>query len=64
MKKEMKKETEASLHAFSEHGVLEEKDWDMISYMLGSGTYGTFNNRIKNYLKILNQKRDEKGSVK
>ncbi len=47
----MKKETEASLHAFSEHGVLEEKDWDMISYMLGSGTYGTFNNRIKNYLK-------------
>jgi len=27
----MKKETEASLHAFSEHGVLEEKDWDMIS---------------------------------
>lgn len=23
----------------------------MISYMLGSGTYGTFNNRIKNYLK-------------
>lgn len=26
----MKKETEASLHAFSEHGVLEEKDWDMI----------------------------------
>ena len=56
----MKKETEASLHAFSERGVLEEKDWDMISYMLGSGTYGTFNNRIKNYLKILNQKRDEK----
>lgn len=42
---------EASLHAFSEHGVLEEKDWDMISYMLGSGTYGTLNNKIKNYLK-------------
>lgn len=42
---------ESALHAFSEHGVLDESDWAMISYMLGSGTYGNIGNRIKNRLK-------------
>lgn len=46
---------ETALHAFSEEGVLEENDWEMIFYMLGSGTYGRFDNNVNNRLKEIQE---------
>ncbi len=36
-----------AVNVFSRAGRPDEQDWDMVWYMLGCGTYGTFSNRIR-----------------
>ena len=38
----------AAVHAFSKEGVITEKDWQIINYMLGCGTYGNLHSMIQN----------------
>lgn len=47
-------------NAFSKDGELQQEDWKMIFYMLGCGTYGTTENRIRNRMKEM-EKNQEAG---
>lgn len=40
---------------FAVDGITDQEDWDMIHYMFGSGTYGTFQNRIEGKLKEIQE---------
>ena len=53
---------EAAIHAFAKEGELTSEDWDMIFYMLYSGTYGTLENRVTG--KIKKMQADEQGTMK
>ena len=40
--------SDAASHAFTRNAILTEQDCRIIGYMLGSGTYGNFQNHVKN----------------
>lgn len=40
-----------AVHAFSEEGEMAAEEWDTVFYMIGSGIFGTSQNRIRNSLK-------------
>ena len=42
-----------AMHAFSADGKMTTKEWNTVFYMLGSGTFGTTQNRIKHSLEKL-----------
>lgn len=46
---------EAAQDAFSKDGVVKQEEWELIFYMMGSGTYGTFQNRVEGKMKRLQE---------
>ena len=52
----------AAFHAFTPGGQMTPSDYQMIGYMIGSGTYGNFRNQINNELKRQSEK--TKGDIK
>ncbi len=51
----------AAVDAFSENGVITEKDWQMINYMLGCGTYGNLSSMIRNKMTRIQKENGKSG---
>lgn len=53
-----------AMHAFSEKGKMTTEEWDMVFYMIGSGTFGTSQNRIMHRLEALtSDKKNNKNKI-
>lgn len=49
----------AAIHAFSVEGEMTKEEWDTVFYMIGSGVYGTSQNRIRHFMKELDEKNNK-----
>ena len=55
---------ETAQHAFSADGILTQDEWELIFCMMGSGTYGTLQNRIHGQMKCLQEDSDRNWKIR